>query len=112
MYGDGAQLRDYVHVDDVVQAILLAWREDHDGPLIVGSGTSVSVHDLIDAARTVTGAPIPVEHVPAKQGEMPSGRARHLGGEGPRISASPRFDLGNGHSMAGLHAICSRMICG
>lgn len=94
VYGDGAQLRDYVHVDDVVQAILLAWREDHDGPLIVGSGTSVSVHDLIDAARTVTGAPIPVEHVPAKQGEMPAvvldiSAAKALGYQ-------PRHDLTSG----------------
>ncbi|MDA0633676.1 NAD-dependent epimerase/dehydratase family protein [Nonomuraea sp. MCN248] len=72
VYGDGGQLRDYVHVDDVVQAVLLAWRVDHDGPLIVGSGVSVSVNELIDAARKVTGAPIPVERVPAKQGEMPA----------------------------------------
>src|SRR5262249_49450174 len=69
---DGMQLRDYVHVDDVVQAIMLAWREGHDGPLIVGSGESVSVIELIEAAQKATGVPIPVEHVPAKQGEMPA----------------------------------------
>ncbi|GLW09464.1 UDP-glucose 4-epimerase [Microtetraspora sp. NBRC 13810] len=72
VYGDGSQLRDYVHVDDVVQAILLAWRTGLAEPMIVGSGTSVSVNDLIDAARQVTGKPIPVTHVPAKQGEMPA----------------------------------------
>jgi UDP-glucose 4-epimerase len=72
VYGDGTQLRDYVHVDDIVQAILLAWRTDHVGPLVVGSGRSDSVNDLIDAVREVTGAPIPVEHTPAKQGEMPA----------------------------------------
>lgn len=94
VYGDGGQLRDYVHVDDVVQAILLAWREDHDGPLIVGSGTSVSVNELIEAARKVTGAPIPAEHVPAKQGEMPAvvldiSAAKALG-------YRPRHDLASG----------------
>jgi UDP-glucose 4-epimerase len=72
VYGDGSQLRDYVHVDDVIQAILLAWRSDHTGPLVVGSGTSESVNDLIDAAREVTGAKIPVEWTAAKTGEMPA----------------------------------------
>jgi UDP-glucose 4-epimerase len=72
IYGDGTQLRDYVHVDDVVQAIMLALRTGHSGPLVVGSGRSDSVNDLVAAARTVTGAALPVTHVPAKQGEMPA----------------------------------------
>ncbi|HEY7486065.1 MAG TPA: NAD-dependent epimerase/dehydratase family protein [Streptosporangiaceae bacterium] len=94
VYGDGTQLRDYVHVDDVVQALLLAWRTDHRGPLVVGSGRSTSVNDLIGAARAVTGAPIPVEHTPPKPGEMPAvvldiSAARALGYE-------PRHDLASG----------------
>jgi UDP-glucose 4-epimerase len=72
VYGDGTQLRDYVHVDDVVRALLIAWRAGHTGPLVVGSGTSVSVNDLIETARRVTARPIPAERVPAKQGEMPA----------------------------------------
>lgn len=94
VYGDGAQLRDYVHVDDVVQAVLLAWRTGHTGPLVVGSGRSTSVNDLIETARTVTGAAIPAEYVPAKAGEMPAvvldiSAARALGYE-------PRHDLRSG----------------
>jgi UDP-glucose 4-epimerase len=30
------------------------------------------VNDIIAAARAITGAPIPVEHIPTKQGEMPA----------------------------------------
>lgn len=94
IYGDGTQLRDYVHVDDVVQAVTLAWRADHRGPLVVGSGRSVSVNDLIEAARAVTGAPIPAERTAAKQGEMPAvvldiSAARALGYQ-------PRHDLASG----------------
>ena len=94
VYGDGEQLRDYVHVDDVVQAILLAWRTRRTGPLIIGSGRSVTVNTLIAAAREVTGAAVPVEHVPAKPGEMPAvvldiSAARKLGYE-------PRYDLRSG----------------
>jgi UDP-glucose 4-epimerase len=72
IYGDGTQLRDHVHVDDVVQAIMLALRTGHNGPLVVGSGRSDSVNDLVAAVRTVTGAALPVSYVPAEQGEMPA----------------------------------------
>ena len=72
VYGDGTQTRDLVHVDDVVAGIGVAWRAGHRGPLILGAGESVSVNDIIAAARAVTGAPIPAEYVPVKQGEMPA----------------------------------------
>ncbi|HEX6470731.1 MAG TPA: NAD-dependent epimerase/dehydratase family protein [Streptosporangiaceae bacterium] len=94
VYGDGRQLRDYVHVDDVVQAVTLAWRADHAGPLVVGAGRSTSVNELIETARTVTGAAIPAEHTPAQRGEMPAvvldiSLARSLG-------YRPRHDLASG----------------
>jgi len=70
--GDGSMIRDVVHVDDVVQGIFAAWRGGHNGPLILGSGQSVTVNDMVTTARLVTGAAIPVEHVPVGQGEMPA----------------------------------------
>jgi UDP-glucose 4-epimerase len=91
IYGDGTQLRDLVHVDDIVSGIFAAWRTGHNGPLILGSGESVTVNDILDAARAVTGAEIPAQYVPAKPGEMPAvvidiSAARELGYE-------PRMDL-------------------
>ncbi len=84
VYGDGGQRRDLVHVADVAQGLLAAWRADHVGPLVVGAGRSVSVLDIVAAARRVTGAELPVEHIPAKPGEMPAvivsvARAESLG---------------------------------
>src|SRR6201987_4340281 len=70
--GDGSMLRDVVHVDDVVQGILTAWRGRHNGPLILGSGTSVTVNEMVTTARKVTGAAIPAENVPVGSGEMPA----------------------------------------
>jgi UDP-glucose 4-epimerase len=70
--GDGTMLRDLVHVDDVVQGVLTAWRARQTGPLILGAGTSVSVNDMVAAARQVTGAALPVEYVPVPKGEMPA----------------------------------------
>ena len=84
VYGDGLQRRDLVHVADVARAFALAAVAWPGGPVIVGNGSSHTVLDLVEAARTATGRPIPVEHVPAKPGEMPAvvvdvGRAARLG---------------------------------
>ena len=72
VYGDGTQVRDLVHVDDIVAGILLAWRTGATGPLILGAGESVSVNDIVQAAREVTGAALPAEHIAPKPGEMPA----------------------------------------
>lgn len=72
VYGDGTQVRDMVHVDDIVAGIFLTWRAGTRGSVILAGGESVSVNDIVAAARGVTGAPLPVEFVPPKPGEMPA----------------------------------------
>jgi UDP-glucose 4-epimerase len=90
IYGDGQQLRDYVFIDDVVAAVLLGLGGRGDGPVIIGSGSSTSVLDLIETVRRVTGAELPSYQGPAKPGEMAKvivdiGRARSLGWQ-PSVS--------------------------
>jgi UDP-glucose 4-epimerase len=90
VYGDGLQRRDLVHVSDVARAFAQAVVDWPSGPVIIGSGTSHTVLELVEAAREATGRPIRTEPVPAKPGEMPAvvvnlARARDLGWE-PRIS--------------------------
>jgi UDP-glucose 4-epimerase len=70
--GDGTMLRDVVHVDDIVRGIFVAWRAGHTGPLILAGGKSVTVNEMVQAARRVTGRPIPAENVPVGPGEMPA----------------------------------------
>jgi UDP-glucose 4-epimerase len=65
-----------------------------DGPVVIGSGRSLSVLEVIDAVRRITGADIQVRHGPARAGEMPAvivdnSRARAAGW-------SPRFTLEEG----------------
>jgi UDP-glucose 4-epimerase len=73
IYGDGNQVRDYVHVTDVVAAMRLGLLSDEwAGPTVIGSGTSLSVHEVLEAVRAVSGAELPVRHGPAKAGEMPA----------------------------------------
>ncbi len=92
IYGDGTQARDYVHVADVVAAIRLGLcRQDWTGPMVIGSGTSLSVLEVVQAVREVSGAQLSVRHGPAKAGEMPAvivdpSRA-HAAGWSPRFPA-------------------------
>lgn len=73
IYGDGKQLRDYVHVADVADAIRLALtREEWQGPLVIGTGHSISVLDVVEEVRRVSGAQLDVRHGPPKPGEMPA----------------------------------------
>jgi UDP-glucose 4-epimerase len=70
--GDGTMLRDVVHVDDIVRGIFVAWSAGHTGPLILAGGKSMTVNEMVQAARRVTGRPIPAENVPVGPGEMPA----------------------------------------
>jgi UDP-glucose 4-epimerase len=84
VYGDGTQVRDFVSVRDAVAGFQTALRAGHVGPLVIGSGKSVSVNRLVELARLVTEMPIPVRYLAAKAIEMPAvvldiGMARRLG---------------------------------
>ena len=97
IYGDGRQVRDYVHVGDVVAAMHLGLvNEDWKGPVVIGSGKSLSVLDVVDTVRSVTacGASLVVRHGPARAGEMPAvivdpSRARAAGWK-------PRYEFAEG----------------
>lgn len=73
VYGDGRQVRDYVNVADVVAGMRLALIDERwQGPVVIGTGTSLSVLDVLDEVRRVTGADLAVAHGAAKAGEMPA----------------------------------------
>jgi UDP-glucose 4-epimerase len=73
VYGDGTQVRDYVHAHDVVAAMRLGLTSDEwAGSTVIGSGSSLSVLEVIEAVKRVSGADIAFTHGPAKPGEMPA----------------------------------------
>jgi len=93
VYGDGRQTRDFVHVDDVVSAFLLAvGKKDASGQEInIGSGRAVSVIELLDTIRTVTGSKLRPRFVAARRGEARDScasiaKARRLLGYQPKVS--------------------------
>jgi UDP-glucose 4-epimerase len=68
---DGTCIRDYVHVDDLAAAHLLALdhTERGSGAFNLGSGQGFTNREIIDAARRVTGHPIPVVEQPRRGGD-------------------------------------------
>lgn len=73
IYGDGRQVRDYVHAADVTAAVRLGLTDERwAGATVIGAGESLSVLEVIEAVQQATGAQIDVKHGPARPGEMPA----------------------------------------
>jgi UDP-glucose 4-epimerase len=73
IWGDGNITRDYVHVDDVVSAILKAASyAGREHVFNIGSGHGVSLNQLVDMLRKRLGARVSVEYRPARGFDVPS----------------------------------------
>ncbi|OLF16892.1 UDP-glucose 4-epimerase GalE [Actinophytocola xanthii] len=69
---DGTCVRDYIHVNDLADAHLLALEHATAGTHRIynlGSGTGFSVREVIEACRAVTGHPIPAEVKDRRSGD-------------------------------------------
>lgn len=91
---DGTCIRDYVHVIDLAEAHILALQALEHGDsrtYNLGSGTGYSVLEVIEAARSVTGHPIPFATGERRAGDLPK-----LVADSTRIKKelgwSPEFD--------------------
>ena len=70
IFGDGLQTRDYVYVDDVVQANLLAAESDAGGAFNIGLGKQISVVDIVEALNELSEDGFSAEHAPERPGEV------------------------------------------
>jgi UDP-glucose 4-epimerase len=68
---DGTCIRDYIHVNDLAQAHILALGALDKGSRTynLGNGEGYSVKEVVDTAREVTGLPIKVEIGPRRPGD-------------------------------------------
>ena len=71
---DGTAIRDYIHVEDLAEAHLLALEGGAPGEhriFNLGSGDGYSVREVIETAKAVTGIDIPVQETGRRAGDPP-----------------------------------------
>ena len=90
IYGDGEQTRDFIHVDDVAQAIVLALEKDVQGIFQIGTGTETPLARVAGLIRDISGGSSAIVLKAARKGDIRRNysdisKARELGYE-PKIS--------------------------
>jgi UDP-glucose 4-epimerase len=85
IYGDGGQTRDYVYVDDVVDAFARAARRGGGLVLNIGTAKESSVNELYELVAAAAASDLEPRRAPARAGEIqrsaldPARAGLHLG---------------------------------
>jgi len=70
---DGTCIRDYIHVDDLAQAHLLAleylWQGGETTVFNLGNGEGFSVQQVLDTVAEVAAKPVPANDAPRREGD-------------------------------------------
>lgn len=96
IFGDGGATRDFIYIDDVVEANLLAAKsEPLPEPVInVARTESISVKELAEKIVKLTGSASPIQHAEERPGDV-----RHSKGDSEKIRAlgwNPKVGLEEG----------------
>lgn len=95
IHGDGSQVRDFVHVRDVVDALVAMLTSPLDGTWNVATGVETSITQLVDAVGAAFDRPLSVTHGPRRIGDV---RRSTLAIEriGEELGWTPSIDLAAG----------------
>jgi|SRR6201996_3635949 len=99
IHGDGEQSRDFVYIEDVVDANLLAMfaaDERAAGKAFnIGSGQSHTINALVEHLRAITGNPLELRHVPERKGDVRASSADISAAHG-LLGYTPRWTFRKG----------------
>lgn len=71
IYGDGEQVRDYIHVDDIVSAnMLFSNLESKDGIYNVGTGRGTNLKSLVQVMTSMIPGALPPEYAEERPGDL------------------------------------------
>lgn len=98
IFGDGEDTRDYVYIDDIVKANLLALEHPESFSVNIGWGEQISVNRIYREIAQLTGYPKPPEYAPLRPGEihhicLDATRAKQFMGWQPTVSFSEGLSL-------------------
>lgn len=62
-WGDGEQVRDWIHVDDIVEAVLTAVEKKIDYPVNLSTGRGLSMNEVIEMMMDISGHHAPIKHL-------------------------------------------------
>ena len=96
IYGDGHQIRDFVYVKDIVQALLLAAEKAAPGSTFnIGSGRSCSITELAEIVREIAGTHSEIRYEAFRAGEVKRSAAdiRHAQ---EQLGYQPKYGLSDG----------------
>jgi UDP-glucose 4-epimerase len=92
VFGDGTQTRDFTFVDDAVEAIILAAKNNLIGEVFnVGGGSRISVNELIEKMEDIIGKKAKIKNIEKQRGDVRDtwadvGKAREMLNWNPKIN--------------------------
>jgi UDP-glucose 4-epimerase len=95
VFGDGKQTRDYIYVQDVVDALIKSSKIDENLFLNIGTGIETSVNELVSTLKNTIGYEGKVLYYPKRDGELlrsvlDNSKAKKV------LGWDPKFSLNNG----------------
>jgi len=100
IWGDGSVVRDYLCIDDIVDAMLMAMKYRGEKKVFnVGSGTGHSLLDIIHMIERSAGHSVEVDFLPSRKVDVPL-NILDIGRIQSELSWAPRTDL-----QSGIHAM-------
>lgn len=70
IYGTGEQTRDFVYVEDVVNANILAAKSKFNGITNIASGKSITINELYETIKRILKVDIDAKYLPARVGDI------------------------------------------
>lgn len=61
VWGDGSQIRDFIHADDVAKGMIYAVENEINTPINLGSGKGVSIKEVVDIIKLCINSKIKIE---------------------------------------------------
>lgn len=97
IWGDGTQVRDFIHITDIIRAVDAAIEQDYLEPLNLGTGIATSFNDLATLVTESNGYVPAFKHLPAE----PVGVLYRVADTTEMLKIyEPRIDLATGVRMA------------